>query len=629
MLVLRPKPIKDESILGYCLRLGHANGFSDMKWLATMLPQADPSLSGLENLALLTGHEPAVLGQLTGPAPRALGPIPDWRLGLKVTYWNYGHRRWCPQCLQQLCIWKTEWMLALQVACPSHKVLLQEHCPSCGTLVSWHRGSLFHCPCGADLRQSPSVPATPQLLGLASQLSAAFHLSTGQSNMPQTRATGAFPLLAPLHLPQLCDLLWLFGAYALHRPGIKPQKIPNHGQMGVILPFLSMAMHVLNDWPHHFHQLLDEYTHPVAGQTASLRIYLRQLHQALAKLLVHPDLQFLRQEFECYVHSRWQDKLILQPELRDAHPIMSGAEAAKALHMPARALHRLIAAGELKGCQTIGAHGKATWLVERASVELFSRQKHGLLTLTQVESLLRITPKRIRLLADNGLLKAVRKATGGAVNSRHWLFKHADVNTFLERLNHGNVSSTPECAQLISFWEITKRWMQGDEAFLEVIWALYTEELPVIGRSPAERGLRALLVSREAFRQWHKRYRLSRGFYTIPEGANHIGMDKNLLYHLVGTGLVSAHQEQYGYGNKKVLGIRLDELERFTRDYVWGKKLGDKLELSAHAAAKSLLHRGISPVCGPTLDGAAGYVFRRSDIPDSLASELLQTYHSA
>lgn len=617
MLVVHPKPADAESLLGYCLRLGEVNGFRHMKWLSAILAKCGTPSSGMENLAMLTGHSPEVLGQLRGPAPAILGAIPNWRLGLKVTYWNHGHRRWCPQCLQQQGIWKTEWMLALQIACPSHKVLLQEHCPDCGALVPWHRGSLFHCPCGADLRQSPTVPATSQLLGLASQLSAAFHLATGQSSMLQTRAAETFPLLAPLHLPQLCDLLWLFGAYALHRPRIKPQKIPNHGQISVILPFLSMAMHVLNDWPYHFYQLLDEYTHPVAGQTASLRIYLRQLHQALAKLLVHPDLQFLRQEFECYVHTRWQDKLILQPELRDAHPIMSGAEAAKKLKMPARALHRLIAAGELKGCQTIGAHGKATWLVERVSVELFSRQKNGFLTLTQVKSLLRVTPKRIRLLTKHGLLKAVRKATDGAVNSRHWLFKHADVNTFLKQLSHGNVSSTPECAQLVSFWEITKRWMQGDEAFLELVRALYTEELPVVGRSPAESGLRALLISREAFRQWHQRYRLSRGFYTIPEAASHVGMDKNLLYHLADTGLVSARQELYGYENKKGLGIRSDELERFTRDYVWGKKLGEMLELSEHAAATFLLHKGISPVCGPTLDGAAGYVFRRTDIPDT------------
>lgn len=617
MLVVHPKPIGAESLLGYCLRLGEANGFRHMRWLSAMLAKCGTLSTGLDNLALLTGHTPQEISLLGGPAPATLGPLQNWRLGLKVTYWNHGHRRWCPQCLQLQGIWKTEWMLALQIACPLHQTLLREQCPSCGALVPWHRGSQFHCPCGADLRRSPTVPATSQLLELASQLSAAFHLATGQSNMPQTCATGTFPLLAPLHLPQLCDLLWLFGAYALHRPGIKPQKIPNHGQMSVILPFLSMAMHVLNDWPHRFHQLLDEYTHPVAGQTASLRIYLRQLHQALAKLLIHPDLQFLRQEFEYYVHTRWQEKLILQPELRDAHPIMSGTEAAKALNMPVRVLHRLIVAGELKGCQTIGAHGKTTWLVERASVELFSQHEHGLLTLTQVESLLRVTPKRIRLLTKHGLLKAVRKATDGVVNSRHWLFKHADVNTFLEQLNHGNVSATPECVQLVSFRKITKRWMQGDEAFLEVIRGLCSGELPVIGRSPAENGLRALLISREAFRQWYQRYRLSRGFYTIPEAASHIGMDKNLLYHLVNAGLVSAHQEQYGYENKKVLGICRDELERFMRGYVWGKKLGEILGLPEHAAAKFLLHRGVPPICGPTLDGAAGYIFQRTDIPDT------------
>lgn len=614
ILVVHPKPTRTESMLGYCLRLGDANGFRHMKWLSAILTKCETPSTGVDNLTLLTGHSPQELSLLGGPAPAALGPISNWRLGLKVTYWNHGHRRWCPLCLQQQGIWKTEWMLALQVACPAHQVLLQEHCPGCGTLVPWHRGSMFHCPCGADLRRSHTAPATLQLLELASQVSAAFHLATGQSYMPQIHAAGTFPLLAPLHLPQLCDLLWLFGAYALHCPGTKPQKIPDHGQMNVILPFLSMAIHILNDWPHHFHQLLNEYTHPVAGQTASLRVYLRQLHQALAKLLVHPDLQFLRQEFECYVHTRWQDKLILQPELRAAHPIISATEAAKALKIPIRTLLRLIAAGALKGCQTIGAHGKTNWLVERASVELFSRQKHGVLNLAQVESLLRVTQKRIRLLTEHGLLKAVCKETGSVVNSRQWLFHHADINKFLEQLSHGSISTTPECAQLVSFWEITKRWMQGNDAFLAVTQALCAGELRVLGRSPADSGLRALLVSREAFKAWHQKYRLSRGFFTIPEAARHIGMNKNLFYHLINTGYVSTHMEPFGYANKKITVVRLDNLERFTRDYVWGRNLGRLLGLSEHAASSALLSKGIPPICGPTLDGAEGYVFRKADI---------------
>jgi len=391
--------------------------------------------------------------------------------------------------------------------------------------------------------------------------------------------------------------------------------------MKVTVPYLSMAMQVLDDWPHHFHQLLAEYTKPVAGQTASLRVYLRQLHLALSTLLIHPDLQFLREEFEHYVHSRWQNKLILQPALRDAHPIMSATEAAKTLNISVRTLHQLVTAGEVQGSQTISANGRIIWLVERASVQLFSQHKHGgLLTLKQVESLLRITPKRIRLLTECGLLVSVRKATDGPINTRHWLFKHSDVNTFLKQLNHGNVSTTPECAQLVSVWEITKRWMQGDEAFLDTIKALYSGDLPVVGRSPAEAGLRALLVSRDRFKEWHLLYRLSRGFYTIPEAARKIGIDRHLLYRLVQIGLITAEQKQYGCENKMILGIKEGEVERFTRDYIWGKSLSRALGSSDFMAVESLMRQGIIPAFRPTLDGTGGYVFRRSDIAPWLKS---------
>ncbi|WP_159875957.1 TniQ family protein [Aquitalea denitrificans] len=611
LLVARPKPIRLESFLGYCLRLGEANGFLDLKWLRPMVAKyGNPLHPAIGNLTLLTGHAADLLSLLNGPAPAALGQSSDWRLGLKITYWNHGHRRWCPQCLEENGYWKSEWLLSLQVACPTHQRLLHEACPACRHHVSYLHGSLYCCPCGADLRQALPVPANTRQLSIAAHLSRAFQRVVLRGKREHHAEYHPHPLLAPLHLAQLCDLLWVFGAYALHRPGVKPQKIANHGQIAVIQPFIAMAMHILEGWPNNFHRLLEEYTKPTAGQTASLRIYLQEIHQALSRLLVHPELQFLRHEFEQHVHTRWQDKLILKDELRKGHPIMSGAEAAQRLKLPVRALHKLVEQGEIKGCKVVSAQGKTSWMVERASVELFAQNEHDLLTMKDVESLLRITPNRIRLLAENHLLEAAPRPSDRAP----WLFKHSDVNAFLERLNHSNLSITPESTSLISVWEITKRWMQGREAFLAVIRALIDGDLQVESRTPAETGIRALLVSREQFRDWHQQYRLSRGFFTVPEAAKHLKMDLNLLYQLISKELVQASPQQYGYEKKMLMGIFAEELERIDSSYVWGKKLGALLGLSEHSAAKALLHQGIRPICGPTIDNVGCYLFRCSDV---------------
>lgn len=612
LLVIHPKPEPGESVLGYCLRLGEANGFADLRWLAHVLGQSRrKQIAGLRGLEQLTGHTPRMLGQAYGPSPRAIGQYNESRLGLKVTYWNGQYRRWCPECLNQRSIWKAEWALSLQVACPVHKRLLLERCPTCHEQLKWTCGGLLSCHCGGDLRFAPPSPAEPTLLGTAHQLSIAFHLAVGLKHPTKPAGISQNPLLKALNLPQLCDLLWVFGAYALQRPCTRPQMLPNHGEMQVILPFLGMAVQTLEDWPRNFYELLEQYTKEVEGDTASLRVFLQEFHQALARLLIHPELQFVRREFERYVHTRWKEKLVLNRQLRDAHPIMSGAEAAKRLGMPVRALHKLIVAGEISGSQSKPAKGRVIWLVDRASVELFERNVQGFLTATEVESLLRITPQRIRLLVEHGILTALPRSSNRAA----WQFRHGEISAFLEKLDHGNVNSTPLDPGLISVWEITKRWMQGNEQFLAVVRALSDGELKTIGRSPQERGLRALLVPRDEFMKWHQCYRHAQGFYTIPEAAAHIHINKNHLYQMIGRSLVCTSEKPWGYEKRPIQGVHIDELNRFCENYVWGKRLGGLLGLSEHAAARALMAQGIHPICGPTVDEVKGYIFRMADIP--------------
>ncbi|SUX54267.1 helix-turn-helix domain-containing protein [Chromobacterium vaccinii] len=176
-------------------------------------------------------------------------------------------------------------------------------------------------------------------------------------------------------------------------------------------------MQIAQHWPQRFHQLLEEYTLPISSNTASLRVYLREMHQALYRLLVHPELLFVREEFERYIHARWPDKLILQQDLRQTHPIISLAKAAEQLNLSRGAVHKLIESGTLKGCQSSSAKGKTIWMVERSSLDAYARSEHGTLTISEVERMLRITPKRIRLLIESGLLQplpTIRNVLDGA-----------------------------------------------------------------------------------------------------------------------------------------------------------------------------------------------------------------------
>lgn len=610
LLQIRPKPQAGESLLGYCLRLGHANGYPGQTWLPLFVKKHD---AAKQNLTLLTGHDQTGLECLTGPAPASLGRHSHHRFGLKVTYWNHHHRRWCPVCLAEHGIWQMEWLLTLQIACPTHRLLLREKCPGCDKLIRWHQGTMFTCSCGADLRHAATRPGTAAELALAKLIAQAIRPLIGLPDLAVSNIPTP-PELDHLHPAQLCDLLWFFGAYASHRPNTRPQKIADHGRIEITQPYLQLAMQIAQHWPQRFHQLLEEYTLPISGNTASLRVYLREIHQALYRLLIHPELLFVREEFERYVHARWPDKLILQQDLRQAHPIISLAKAAEQLNLSRGAVHKLIESGAIKGCQSSSAKGKATWMVERSSLDAYARNEHGTLTISEVERMLRITPKRIRLLIESGLLQPLphdKKRT-------RWCFQLETINAFLEQLNHSQISPEPNNPELLSVWEITKRWMQGSQPFLAVVRALQDGSLEVVGRTPADHGLRALLVSRQQFTLWHEQYRRSRGFFTVREAAAAIQMDVNLLYHLIGAGHAHASQQQYGYEKRMLLGIEAKELERLTNNYIWGEHLAEMVNKPVRQAARHLVKQGLCPLYGPMENCGDEYVFWRADVAASL-----------
>jgi len=68
-------------------------------------------------------------------------------------------KRVCPQCLQERGYMQVTWELHVIRSCVAHQCLLLNQCQSCGILLSWQDGGLFHCRCGANLRsmRTPGV----------------------------------------------------------------------------------------------------------------------------------------------------------------------------------------------------------------------------------------------------------------------------------------------------------------------------------------------------------------------------------------------------------------------------------------------------------------------------------------
>lgn len=181
----RPAPYPDECLTGYLMRLAEVNGFIFWDLAADLFPVFDSTIQ----LSLLRWEYPVnawgripLRTQLPMVVLRALTVLPwveKFRSPPIVTRPSsmgpghflrgvvHPHLQVCPLCLQEQPYLRLMWRLAPVYACMTHGCLLQAQCHRCGmtlAVVGVRQHHLRCAACGTDLRTSPIVPASPDLL---------------------------------------------------------------------------------------------------------------------------------------------------------------------------------------------------------------------------------------------------------------------------------------------------------------------------------------------------------------------------------------------------------------------------------------------------------------------------------
>lgn len=148
------EPFIDESGVGYYRRLSSANGLAGVRELARLCEVS----TGKSALLVNPEH-----------VARMLGINPEWARRATerdevAKVWRSLRRRSdavCVDCLRESVYVKACWEHAYVIACLKHRVLLTDRCPACSEQLSERRELIEQCPCGYDLRLSPSSPARP------------------------------------------------------------------------------------------------------------------------------------------------------------------------------------------------------------------------------------------------------------------------------------------------------------------------------------------------------------------------------------------------------------------------------------------------------------------------------------
>lgn len=159
----------DESINGYLLRLADENFLGSINTL--LRP------TGVRFKASYTDVELASIAHYHGldeQRLRRLSKFPTINGSIAGGYFlRKAAVAVCSECLRNSGYIRQAWHHELITACPTHKVLLMEHCPACESLLELNRGAVCLCRCGFDLTKASARPADAANSFISSVLMAA------------------------------------------------------------------------------------------------------------------------------------------------------------------------------------------------------------------------------------------------------------------------------------------------------------------------------------------------------------------------------------------------------------------------------------------------------------------------
>lgn len=617
LLPFRPLPQPLESAIGYLLRLGGANGFPSLTWLQAYRKHMGLPAQDFEVFfEQATGHGSLALLNLWGPSSALLPIRPEKRLGIKNTYWNLRYRRWCPECLREHGYWRAEWLLTLQIACPVHQRLLHELCPFCEQPVGWYSGELVRCRCGGELAQGARIEVTPPLQAIASLLSQKFAAACEHGPSMSISDCGLGQLLADVHVARLLELLWALGCYTHHRALKKPLKVQHHHRIAVALPVLESAAQILLGWPTAFHDFMAELSDPAQRQALDLHLFIGLHLKALSKALNHPELHFVRQEFELFVAANWRGVIVDRHRFTDPHltavqPVITGKEAAEILGISRKKVEVLVSEGHIQGWYPDTKGSRRFLVVDRESVRRFQQGcSGGLFTLVEAAHYLGTSRPRIRLLVAEGILKPTFKPGVQQGQSAHWMFDQTELDRLLGGLST-QMHSTPSCNSLISLDQICRGRARDGADLVTLLRAIQVGELAIVARDPCQPGLRGILLDRSSFNAWFAARLPEKQVFALAAAARFLGLKEHVLYWLRDRGLLYGFVYPDGPGKPR---LTRQTLEQFKERYVWGHSLGQLTGFGWTSASRALLAQGVWPVSGPTVDGGLTYLFLRSDV---------------
>lgn len=432
-LVITPSPIAGESLPGFILRTTELNGYaSPMKLLHYAGMDDNEARSArppLDKLAAIFGKTAAQLKQAGLDATGNHKSRRYLQLKGQLIPFMFTRTKQAGVCLE--CVKEHGFIEAFQelkyaLACPKHQVKVISRCHSCHRTLTWHRQGLTTCSCGADLSEALPEPCTNQeILTLIDTLRAKLMQQT--LNHAQMAACG-FPIAAmeQLSIQTLLSMIYRFGLF-----NTKKSAQVNDNPIDTDWEALKTTANVLSDWPHRFHDYLEQAHVPTANlKVSGLRGQFNSFYESFFKNIKQDqELQFMREAFISFGQERWKQAAIHPKFAPNASAKVVGIYGlAKAMHVRPSTARKLVTKGLVKIQSSESSHARELFDVTQQQSFEFAQGKS--LSVKSAAQVLDIPVDVLRAYRSRGYYQARYLAVPLG------LYHERDVETLHQELMH-------------------------------------------------------------------------------------------------------------------------------------------------------------------------------------------------
>ena len=601
-LLYHPKPLPDEGLNGFLLRLATGNQVTTVRKLFNGRKFSP------ENLVRRLGIQQEI------PEFQRMFRQVDSAGNHPV--WNKRTSRYCPYCFREHAYWRQEWELSLVTVCLKHNCHLIENCKKCNHSLTWGRSVLSRCTCGGDLRHI-EVP-----------MSLADAKESKLTEIIVNKLYGEdsdIKYLRPLDLKQLHNLIIMLGVYASpqHHLPLRDQKISSLKESQTLV---NAAADVLLNWPSGFYKMLDRIQQTYgADDSARLGQRFGRFYSYLYSRYKGREFGFLLHAFENYLEKNWRHALAgrnkrLSGRLRNKHIWVPASTIAKELNAGLKQIILLIEGGEIESSQVTTTKGRTVLCVNRQQMDLIRGLLKDRVDLKMAAEILGIQENRVLQLLKHHLLgKVISPQDSG---SGRWKISRSALDQILilgSDLPEWNSSDFPEKCD---FGHVLRFWLHKRFLFPRLIIAVIKEEILPVAVDKSFTGLKAWVFDSKTLKEWisNQIHGMRDGAMTIPEASKVLKIKQEVAYHLVNTGLLKVTVEQ----DSLIRLVELSTLDEFEKTYVLGTKLSRQLNTSPKHLAEILSSKYVFPVTGLEVDGGRQNIYRRDSYLDKALNYYLQ-----